>query len=71
MDVPETGEEKAERYRRLLARLISHAEAGEAAAPLREQLDVAMMMSPLSATEQMAALAAFDAAVAKLPGNRL
>jgi len=59
----ETTIEKAERFYRLLDRVISQIALGQDSQTLRRQLEVAIMISPLSGADQSAALARFDAAV--------
>jgi len=68
MHETETGTERNERMARLLAQLIRRIEAGDQPAPLRERLNLAIMMSPLADGAQASALAQFDAAVSRVEG---
>jgi type II secretory pathway component PulJ len=59
----ETRTEKIERFYRLLDRMISHAATCHNPQALRRQLEVAIMISPLTGADQAAALGRFDAVV--------
>ena len=69
MNEKETTTQRTERLAKLLDNLISRVQAGAAPRPLREHLEVAIMMSPLSRAQQAAAFARFDGVVAATPDN--
>jgi hypothetical protein len=63
MHESETKRAKIERFYRLLDRIISEIALGRDSTALRRQLEVAIMISPLTGPDQAAALSRFDAAV--------
>lgn len=63
MHESETKGEKIERFYRFLDRVISEVALGRDSRTLRRQLEVAIMISPLSGSDQAAALSRFEAAV--------
>lgn len=62
MHESESRGEKVERFYRLLDRILSELVLGHDARILRRQLEVAIMISPLTGPDQMAVLRRFDAA---------
>ena len=63
MHESETRGAKIERFNRLLDRIVSEVTLGRDFPALRRQLEVAIMISPLTGPDQAAALDRFDAAV--------
>lgn len=63
MHESETRAEKLERFYRLLDRVISQAAVDHDSQALRRQLEVAIMISPLTGPDQVAVLKRFDAVV--------
>lgn len=64
MSDSETNNERVERFYRLLDRIMAQVALGHDPQLLRQQLEVAIMVSPLAGADQAEALARFDAAVA-------
>jgi hypothetical protein len=62
----ESEHNRATRLRRTLESLIKRVKAGEKPGPLREQLQVALMISPLSGGDQIAIVACLEEAIRRL-----